>query len=41
MFAKVKSAVIATATVLAVIAVAYRVPVVKDLVKQAILPPSK
>jgi hypothetical protein len=37
---KVKSAVIVTATVLAVIAVAYRVPGVRDVVAKALTPPA-
>lgn len=41
MFSKVKSAVIVTATVIAVIAVAYRIPVVNDMVIKALTPPVK
>jgi len=37
---KVKSAVIVTATVLAVIAIAYRVPGVRDVVAKALTPPA-
>lgn len=41
MFSKVKSAVIVTASVIAVIAVAYRIPVVNELVVKALTPPAK
>lgn len=37
---KVKSAVIVTATVLVVIAIAYRVPGVRDVVGKALTPPA-
>jgi hypothetical protein len=40
MFAKVKSAVIVTATVIGVIAVAYRVPMLGGLVVKALTPPA-
>lgn len=40
MLSKVKSAVIVTASVLAVIAVAYRVPGLRDVVVKALTPPS-
>lgn len=40
MLSKVKSAVLVTATVLAVIAIANRIPVARDLVAKAITPPA-
>jgi hypothetical protein len=40
MLAKVKSAVIVTASVLAVLFIAYRLPVVKDVVAKAMTPPA-
>lgn len=40
MLSKVKSAVIVTATVLAVIAVAYRIPGARDVVVKALTPPA-
>lgn len=40
MMSKIKSAVIVTVTVLAVIAIAYRVPVARDMVAKALTPPA-
>lgn len=40
MLSKVKSAVIVTATVIAVIAVSYRIPGLKDVVVKALTPPN-
>lgn len=40
MVSKIKSAVIVTATVLVVIAIANRVPMARDLVSKALTPPA-